>query len=85
MHFSDYLNIFAMKVLKFGGTSVGTPDRIRVVKNIIESQLSPCVIVVSAFQGITDGLKQICEYAAINNDELPRPKFRESQKTSTGS
>ena len=53
-----------MKVLKFGGTSVGSPERIKGVKKIIESQSSSCVIVVSAFQGITDELKQISELAA---------------------
>ncbi len=58
-----------MKVLKFGGTSVGSPERIRGVKKIIESQDSPCVIVVSAFQGITDELKQISELASARSDE----------------
>ena len=58
-----------MKVLKFGGTSVGSPERIRGVKRIIESQSSPCVVVISAFQGITDELKQISELASSRNDE----------------
>ena len=58
-----------MKVLKFGGTSLGTPERIRGVKKIIESQNSPCVIVVSAFQGTSDELKNICELASVRNDE----------------
>lgn len=58
-----------MKVLKFGGTSVGSPERIRGVKKIIESQSSPCVIVVSAFQGITDELNQVSELASTRNDE----------------
>ena len=58
-----------MKVLKFGGTSVGSPERIRGVKKIIESQSSPCLIVVSAFQGITDDLKHISELAASRDDE----------------
>jgi bifunctional aspartokinase / homoserine dehydrogenase 1 len=58
-----------MKVLKFGGTSVGSPERIRGVKKIIESQGSPCVIVVSAFQGITDELKLISELASSRNNE----------------
>jgi aspartokinase/homoserine dehydrogenase 1 len=56
-----------MKVLKFGGTSVGSPDRIRGVKRIIESQDVPCIIVVSAFRGITDQLKQISEFASQRN------------------
>jgi aspartokinase/homoserine dehydrogenase 1 len=58
-----------MKVLKFGGTSLGSPDRIRGVKRIIESQDSPCVIVVSAFQGVTDELKYISELASQRNEE----------------
>jgi aspartokinase/homoserine dehydrogenase 1 len=58
-----------MKVLKFGGTSVGSPDRIKGVKKIIESQSAPCVIVVSAFQGITDELKHISELASARNDD----------------
>jgi aspartokinase/homoserine dehydrogenase 1 len=58
-----------MKVLKFGGTSVGSPERIRGVKKIIESQNLPCVIVVSAFQGITDELKQVSELASTRNNE----------------
>ncbi len=58
-----------MKVLKFGGTSVGSPERIRGVKKIIESQQSNCVIVVSALQGITDELKNVCELASIRNDD----------------
>lgn len=58
-----------MKVLKFGGTSIGTPERIRGVKNIIESQNSPCLIVVSAFQGVTDSLKHLSELASNREDE----------------
>jgi len=57
-----------MKVLKFGGTSVGSPERIRGVKKIIESQSSPVITVVSAFQGVTDELKYISELATERND-----------------
>jgi len=38
-----------MKVLKFGGSSLGTPERIRGVKEIIKGQPLPCIVVVSAF------------------------------------
>jgi aspartokinase/homoserine dehydrogenase 1 len=58
-----------MKVLKFGGTSVGSPERIRGVKKIIESQSKPCLIVISAFQGITDELKHLGELASIRDDK----------------
>jgi len=58
-----------MKVLKFGGTSVGTPERIKGVKEIIQSQTTPSVIVISAFQGITDELKKTCELASVRDEE----------------
>ena len=47
-----------MKVMKFGGSSVGTPERIaKVVDIVLESQKRERVaVVVSAFQGITDRL-----------------------------
>jgi len=53
-----------MKVLKFGGSSVGAPDRIRLIKDIAESQAGPCIIVVSAFSGITDQLIAVSKKAA---------------------
>lgn len=45
-----------MKVLKFGGTSVGSKDSLLQVKDIIESQAEPVAIVVSALGGVTDQL-----------------------------
>jgi bifunctional aspartokinase / homoserine dehydrogenase 1 len=53
-----------MKVLKFGGSSVGNSERIRTVMKIIASEPLPLVMVVSAFQGVTDTLKNISESAA---------------------
>ena len=53
-----------MKVLKFGGSSVGNSERIRIVKKIIGSEALPIVVVVSALQGVTDSLKNISESAA---------------------
>jgi len=58
-----------MKVLKFGGSSVGSPQRIREVKRIIESQPLPVIIVISAFQGVTDQLYTISELASRGNKE----------------
>ncbi len=43
-----------MKVLKFGGTSVGSATNIRIVKEILISQGQACVVVVSALAGVTD-------------------------------
>lgn len=45
-----------MKVLKFGGTSVGTADSLRNVRSIVEAIREPAVVVVSALGGLTDRL-----------------------------
>ena len=45
-----------MKVLKFGGTSVGSVESILSVKKIVEAEEEPVVVVVSALGRITDKL-----------------------------
>lgn len=45
-----------MKVLKFGGSSVGSPDSLSQVRKIVESQDGPVAVVVSALGGVTDQL-----------------------------
>ncbi len=45
-----------MRVLKFGGTSVGTVRSLTSVKTIVEGRHEPLIIVVSALGGITDML-----------------------------
>lgn len=57
-----------MKVLKFGGTSVGTPESLANVKAIVESQAERCIVTVSALGGITDRLIAAAEAAAAGND-----------------
>ncbi|MGL5562157.1 MAG: bifunctional aspartate kinase/homoserine dehydrogenase I [Tannerellaceae bacterium] len=53
-----------MKVLKFGGTSVGSVDSILSVKKIVESIHEPVIVVVSALGGITDMLLSTAALAA---------------------
>lgn len=57
-----------MKVLKFGGTSVGTVNSLTAVKNIVESQQQPVIVVVSALGGLTDNLINTARLAADGND-----------------
>jgi len=45
-----------MKVLKFGGSSVASPENIIKIKNIISAYDDNIIIVVSAFGGVTDDL-----------------------------
>lgn len=59
-----------MQVLKFGGTSVGSPQAIEATISIIANRLSgsPLVVVVSAFAGTTDALLQAGVAAAGGNE-----------------
>ncbi len=46
-----------MKILKFGGSSLATPARLREVGDIVVARAGePMVVVVSAFQGVTNDL-----------------------------
>ena len=61
-----------MKVLKFGGTSVGTVDSIRQVIGIIENNLANgerIAVVFSAMGGVTNRLIEIGKMAAAGNNE----------------
>ena len=57
-----------MKVLKFGGTSVGSVESIRQIQHIISQQTDDCVVVVSALGGITDQLLKAAQLA-LQSDE----------------
>ncbi len=54
-----------MKVLKFGGTSVGSAENIQRVKNILMGQDDDVIVVVSALGGITDKILSAAKMAAI--------------------
>ncbi|HSA05284.1 MAG TPA: aspartate kinase, partial [Tenuifilaceae bacterium] len=51
-----------MKVLKFGGTSVGSAERIRSIANLLPNN-EPCVVVLSAMAGTTNSLIDITNEA----------------------
>lgn len=57
-----------MKVLKFGGTSVGSADNILKVKEIVESTGTEAIVVVSAMSGITDKLIATANTAAKSDN-----------------
>ena len=58
-----------MKVLKFGGTSVGTVESLSHVKMIVESCTEPVIVVVSALGGITDQLINTAQLASKGDIE----------------
>lgn len=57
-----------MKVLKFGGTSVGTIESLREVKKIVESIPGNAIVVVSALGGLTDKLISTAKRASEQDD-----------------
>ncbi|MBI1806898.1 MAG: bifunctional aspartate kinase/homoserine dehydrogenase I [Ignavibacteria bacterium] len=63
-----------MKVLKFGGSSVSTPERIRDVTRIVRNaaQRERVVVVVSAFQGVTNQLLECARLAARGDAQYER-------------
>ena len=65
-----------MKVLKFGGTSVGSVKSITSLKKIVEREAKrqPVVVVVSALGGITDKLL-FTSQQALTGDDAWRTSF----------
>jgi aspartokinase/homoserine dehydrogenase 1 len=62
-----------MRVLKFGGTSVGSAERIRGAVDIVAGQAAdgPLLVVVSAVGGVTDMLLRGAEQAAAGESVVP--------------
>lgn len=58
-----------MKVMKFGGTSVGSPERMKNVCKLITASGEPTFIVLSAMSGTTNSLVEISNYLYKKNPE----------------
>lgn len=58
-----------MKVMKFGGTSVGSPERIKNVSSLITNGGEPVFVVLSAMSGTTNALVEISDYLYKKNPE----------------
>ena len=58
-----------MKVMKFGGTSVGTPERIKNVASLITTSGEPTFVVLSAMSGTTNSLLEISHYLYKKNSD----------------
>ena len=65
--------------MKFGGTSVGSVESILSLKQIVEAQQEPVVVVVSALGGITDKLIATSQLA-LKGDETWKDEFEAMQK-----
>ena len=58
-----------MKVMKFGGTSVGSPDRMKEVTKLITKSGEPVFVVLSAMAGTTNSLVEISDYLYKKNPD----------------
>ena len=58
-----------MKVMKFGGTSVGSPERMKNVSSLITKDGEPVMVVLSAMSGTTNSLIEISDYLYKKNPE----------------
>ena len=58
-----------MKVMKFGGTSVGTPARMKDVTKLVTSSGEQVFVVFSAMSGTTNSLVEISNYLYKKNPE----------------
>ena len=58
-----------MKVMKFGGTSVGTPQRMKEVTTLVTKSGEPVFVVLSAMSGTTNSLVEISDYLYKKNPD----------------
>ena len=58
-----------MKVMKFGGTSVGSPERMKGVASLVTKSGEPTFVVLSAMRGTTNTLIEISEYLYKKNPD----------------
>lgn len=72
-----------MKVLKFGGSSIGSAEIIQQAKSIIESQKESCIVVVSAFKGVTDQLIKLANLAMLHDSAYQNELITLKERHST--
>ena len=70
-----------MNVLKFGGTSVGSAQRIKDVARLICDE-TPKIVVLSAMSGTTDSLVEIADYLYKKNPDGANVILRRLTQTS---
>ena len=64
-----FKNKIKMKVMKFGGTSVGTPQRMKEVAQLVTKSGEPVFVVLSAMSGTTNSLVEISDYLYKKNPD----------------
>ena len=61
-----------MKIMKFGGTSVGKPERMQQVMELVTKSDEPVITVLSALSGTTNALVSIGDAMAEGNRQLAK-------------
>ncbi len=61
-----------MKVMKFGGTSVGKPERMHSIAELITKESEPAIVVLSALSGTTNALVEISKNLAENERNVAK-------------
>lgn len=56
-----------MKIMKFGGTSVGRPERMHHIATLVTREEEPVIVVLSALSGTTNALVEIGKYIAMGD------------------
>ena len=69
-----------MKVMKFGGTSVGSPQRMNQVLQLITDSTTSKIIVLSALSGTTNALVSIGNAIAEGDRKQAQHKIEELEK-----
>ncbi|HLK28358.1 MAG TPA: aspartate kinase [Puia sp.] len=64
-----------MKIMKFGGTSVGKPERMHQVSELITKESEPKIVVLSALSGTTNSLVEIGNSIATGEREQARKQI----------
>ena len=70
-----------MIVMKFGGTSVGTPERMKHVSSLVTNSGEPVFVVLSAMSGTTNSLIEISDYLYKKNPEGANDVINRLEKT----
>lgn len=61
--------------MKFGGTSVGKPERMHQVAQLITKDQEPKIVVLSALSGTTNALVEISQHLSAGNREAAKQRI----------
>ena len=65
-----------MKVMKFGGTSLGKPQRMKEVAKLVTGSKEPKIVILSALSGTTNSLSEISTMLATNERHTAQAKIK---------